>query len=192
MIKTAFSIPFWQEQMPNFNQHRDSMIDAVYEFRDQFPEGEYKSNHAGYQSPKNLHHNQKFQSLFDFVNLVAVESARQIGLDGNIILSEAWANIHDSRQCMNHMHIHGGVFSGCFYLKVPNKSGRILFSKPGLTPMWQGLGLVKQPNQYTAESTHYLPPEGTLLLWPSYVPHGVETNDTDEARISIAFNFYRE
>ena len=69
MIKTAFSIPFWQEQMPNFTPHRDAMIDAVYEFRDQFPEGEYKSNHAGYQSPKNLHHNQKFKSLFDFVNL---------------------------------------------------------------------------------------------------------------------------
>ncbi len=34
----------------------------------------------------------------------------------------------------------------------------------------------------------YQPQEGTLLLFPSWLPHMVEANQSEERRISIAFN----
>ena len=32
------------------------------------------------------------------------------------------------------------------------------------------------------------PVEGNIILFPSYLPHSVETNNHDEERISISFN----
>jgi hypothetical protein len=43
-------------------------------------------------------------------------------------------------------------------------------------------------NQYTGESIKISPVEGNLMIWPSYLPHSVETNNHDDERISISFN----
>ena len=32
------------------------------------------------------------------------------------------------------------------------------------------------------------PEEGSIILFPSYIPHSVETNSHDDERISISFN----
>lgn len=191
MLKPAFVIPILQEKFPDFSKHQQVFLDTIYSLREKYPDGEYRSNRAGYQSPKNIHHQTEFEPLVTVLEIISRRLKREFNLNEDLILSEMWANIHDSRQCMNHQHVHGGVFSGCFYVSMPPGSGRILFTNPGLNPMWQGLGITNAPNQYTAESMHFSPSDGDLLLWPSFLPHGVETNDTDSARISIAFNFYR-
>ena len=43
-------------------------------------------------------------------------------------------------------------------------------------------------NQFTGESIRIEPLEGNIILFPSYLPHSVETNNHDEERISISFN----
>ena len=54
--------------------------------------------------------------------------------------------------------------------------------------MWKGCNLSNQKNQFTGESIRIEPVEGNIILFPSYIPHSVETNDHDEERISISFN----
>ena len=54
--------------------------------------------------------------------------------------------------------------------------------------MWKGCDLVSQKNQFTGQSIRIEPVEGNIILFPSYLPHSVETNDHDEERISISFN----
>jgi uncharacterized protein (TIGR02466 family) len=89
---------------------------------------------------------------------------------------------------MNREHVHGDVFSGVFYLHVPEKSGKLILQNHGINKMWDGCKLAQQKNQFTGESISVEPVEGNILLFPSYLPHSVETNNHDEERISISFN----
>jgi uncharacterized protein (TIGR02466 family) len=89
---------------------------------------------------------------------------------------------------MNSEHVHGEVLSGVFYLKVPQGSGKFVLSNPGLNRLWGGISLVKEKNQFTGEMMRIEPEEGSIILFPSYIPHSVETNSHDDERISISFN----
>jgi hypothetical protein len=93
---------------------------------------------------------------------------------------------------MNRQHIHDDVFSGIFYINAPKGSGNLSIVNPGMNCMWKGFSLPKTSNQYNTDAVTFIPAEGNFLLWPSYLPHSVDTNDHDESRISIAFNILLE
>lgn len=187
---SLFSVPVWRANLPNFNGLKDAFLVAVKKYKESNPISDSKSNSWGYQSPKEIHSLSELRPLFNFVTEMAQQSAESIGLYGNIAIMEAWANFNCSRQCMNNQHIHGGVFSGIFYLNAPAESGKLALINPGINGMWEGMSLIKHPGQYTSESMLIQPTEGEVIMWPSYLPHSVSTNNHDEARISIAFNLY--
>ena len=109
-------------------------------------------------------------------------------IDCDVVMPAAWLNVNDSRQCMNSDHIHGGVFSGVFYLQTPEGSGKLVLQNPAINRMWLGCSLSPRKNKFTGISTRIEPVEGNIILFPSYLPHSVETNNHDEERISISFN----
>ena len=109
-------------------------------------------------------------------------------IDCDVAMTSAWLNVNDSRQCMNAEHVHGDVFSGVFYLSAPQESGKLCVVNPGLNRMWAGIPLVSQKNQFTGEKIKLEPEDGNIILFPSFLPHSVETNNHDEERISISFN----
>lgn len=187
---SLFSVPVWKNTLPDFQSLKDPLLCAVRTYKKDNPSGDNKSNLWGYQSPKTLHSISEMRPLFDYVYSVALSAAESIGLRNDIAIMEAWANFNVNRQSMNHQHTHGGVFSGIFYLNVPDDSGTLALVNPAMNPMWEGLGLVKHPSQYTSESVIIHPVEGEVILWPSYLPHSVGTNNHDDERISVAFNLY--
>jgi len=82
-----------------------------------------------------------------------------------------------------HIHNHGlADISGVYYYKTNGKDGKIFFESPNphfdtsRCYFWKG---------YRRE---YDPEEGHILLFPSWLRHGVETNQTDDVRISLSFN----
>ena len=89
---------------------------------------------------------------------------------------------------MNSEHVHGDTYSGVFYLSAPEGSGKLSIVNPAINRMWQGTQLTDKKNQFTGESIKIEPEEGNIILFPSYIPHYVETNNHDEERISISFN----
>ena len=109
-------------------------------------------------------------------------------VDCDVYITSAWVNINDNRAAHNHEHVHNDTYSGVFYLQVPEKSGKLSFTNPGLNKLWQGSLLVETRNKFTAEHLKFEPKEGQIYIWPSYLPHSVLPNDHDESRISISFN----
>ena len=98
-------------------------------------------------------------------------------------------NIHqDNNSSIISEHVHSDTYSGVFYLKAPEGSGKLSISNIALNKVWQGLTLVDTKNQFTADSIKINPVEGQILLWPSYIPHSVEPNTHDDERISISFS----
>jgi uncharacterized protein (TIGR02466 family) len=184
-----FSTPVWMSVFPDFENHKDSFLACVRNFKNKNPQGENKSNISGYQSPFTLQGEGELRPIFQYVCEMAMQAVQDLNfIDSNIFLTHAWVNFNDTRQCMNSEHVHGEVFSGVFYLQAPPESGKLVLTNPGMNRLWGGCQLVKEKNQFTGEMMKIEPEEGSIILFPSYLPHAVETNNHDEERISISFN----
>ena len=187
-LMPIYSVPLWQSEYPEFDEHKEIFLNAVKEYKEQNPSVQ-KSNIAGYHSPETLQGVKELCPLFEYLCQLGFKAVGDLDfVDCDIALTSAWLNINDTRQCMNNEHIHGDVFSGVFYLQAPKESGKLVLQNPAINKMWNGCALTAQKNQFTGESIRIEPVEGNIILFPSYLPHSVETNNHDEERISISFN----
>jgi len=187
-LMPIYSVPIWQSEYPEFEDHKEIFLSAIEDYKKENPSIK-KSNIAGYHSPETLHGVEEFRPLFEYICQLGMKAAADLNfVECDVALTSAWLNINDSRQCMNSEHIHGDVFSGVFYLQTPEESGKLVLQNPAINRMWSGCALASQKNEFTGESIRIEPIEGNIILFPSYLPHSVETNNHDEARIAISFN----
>jgi uncharacterized protein (TIGR02466 family) len=104
-------------------------------------------------------------------------------------LDSLWINVMNKGAIhAPHIHPHSAV-SGTYYVTVPPQSGAIRFEDPRL-----GLMMAAPPRKKTAkpESRTFVdvaPRPGQLLLWESWLRHGVEPNQAKSPRISVSFNY---
>lgn len=189
-IIQIFSTPVWESPLPNFKEQQDGFLKAASDFREKNPEGVKKSNlGGGYQSPMNLTNDPAFAPLFEFICQMGMKAAFDLQfVNVDTYVTAAWVNFNDSRSCVNYDHVHSDTFSGVFYLQTPEKSGKLVINNPGINPLWQGTMLTDKKNKFNSDKLRIDPVEGHIFIWPAYLPHGVEPNDHDEARISISFN----
>jgi uncharacterized protein (TIGR02466 family) len=98
----------------------------------------------------------------------------------DFFISESWINIGGSgaRQ-EKHMHLRSEI-SGCYYHKTNTLDGAIVFEcNDKMLQKFSGSNIT---------SIEYQPELGKIILFPSYLTHSVKTNQTEDDRISIAFN----
>ncbi len=187
-LMPIYSVPLWQSEYPEFEDHKEIFLNVIRTYKDQTPSIK-KSNISGYHSPETLHGVEEFRPLFEYICQLGMKAVSDLNfVECDVALTSAWLNINDTRQCMNSEHVHGDVFSGVFYLQAPEESGKLVLQNPAINRMWSGCSLTSQKNQFTGESIRIEPIEGNIILFPSYLPHSVETNNHDEARIAISFN----
>ena len=187
-LMPIYSTPLWQSEYPEFDEHKEIFLKEIRTFKEQNP-GIERLSAVGYQSPATLQTVEEFRPLFEYVCQMAYKSIADLDfLECDVALTGAWVNFNDSRQCMNSEHVHTDTFSGVFYLQAPEGSRKLSIVNPGINKMWNGCQLVAQKNQFTGETIRIEPVEGNIILFPSYLPHSVETNDHDDERIAISFN----
>jgi uncharacterized protein (TIGR02466 family) len=106
-----------------------------------------------------------------------------------LALDSLWVNVMNKGAIhAPHIHPHSAV-SGTYYVTVPPKSGAIRFEDPRLPLM-----MAAPPRKQKAKAENRLfvdvePKPGMLLLWESWLRHGVETNRAKGERISVSFNY---
>lgn len=112
-------------------------------------------------------------------------------------LLNSWINNHKPGDyAQPHCH-KNSIFSGVYYIKMPTdfKNGGDLSFEKGY---FNNIGVAPSSfhfefdeyNHINADTYKITPKNGTLVLFPSYLWHSVTRNNTDEDRISLAFNFY--
>ena len=114
----------------------------------------------------------------------------QFDLGGHKLkLDSLWINVMDKGAVhAPHLHPHS-VIRGTYYVTVPPGSGAIRFEDPRLAMLMAAP--VKKRNARLENRTFVdiAPKAGTLLLWESWLRHGVEPNRAKGQRISISFNY---
>lgn len=187
---TIFSTPIWQSEYPEFLDKKDSIVSSIKYLLNKDLEGRNDGNLFGYESNKNIHNEcVEIHPVLQHVGELVVDISEEMNfIPIDIAFTSVWFNVIDSKQSMILPRTGSNTFSGIICLKSSEKSGKITFLNPTLNRMWEGLNLVEKRNQYTGEKIRISPVEGNILLFPSYVPYMMESNDSDEESIFISFN----
>jgi uncharacterized protein (TIGR02466 family) len=149
-----------------------------------------KSNKGGWQSDVYSIDSLSFMTpMLDEIIPIVKELYIELSIDGIGTDLGYWFNVNNKYD-YNISHRHGdSYFSAVVYLKTPVNSGNIVFERPDNMRDFIRFKENKENNW----GTYWIEPkENTIILFPSYVPHYVEQNrteDIDDERISIAFNF---
>ena len=126
-----------------------------------------------------------------FLSLISDEIKKYkslLNFNRELKLDNFWCNINYKNN-YNLSHIHPKTyFSGVYYLKVPKNSGQIVFNNSNIfIRMHTELETAcNNPNFNVCREVN--PKEDLLLMFPSYLVHEVEKNNSDDKRISISFN----
>jgi uncharacterized protein (TIGR02466 family) len=105
------------------------------------------------------------------------------------MLDGIWVNVMETGAThAPHFHPHS-IVSGTYYVTAPQGSGGIAFEDPRFAlmmaaPPRKASGPAGQQNFVSVK-----PVPGLLLLWESWLRHGVEPNRAATPRISISFNY---
>lgn len=142
----------------------------------------------GWQSEQTLHTLDALADLVPCINKTAKTVLRflKIGYD-TIEITGCWANVL-AQGAAHKSHSHPNNFlSGVYYVQTQPGTDTINFHDPRIQT-----GIIRPPVvELTAGNTDQVVVkvrDGTLLIFPSFLQHSVDTNTSDRERISISFN----
>ena len=150
--------------------------------------------YGGYTSYTSLNDLTRRASIFAELERAIARQVVGIGRELQFVsrrlkLDSLWINVMDKGAVHTpHIHPHS-VISGTYYVTAPPGSGAIRFEDPRL-----GLMMAAPPRKPKAslENRSFVdvtPKPGMLLLWESWLRHGVEPNRARGQRISVSFNY---
>lgn len=141
-----------------------------------------------WQSDQNLHELDELRDLVSSVNDASRSVFEFLKIGCNTFrITALWANIVMPRTG-HRMHSHpNNLLSGVYYVQTHDGADTINFHDPR-----SQTGIIRPPiTELTAENTDQVVvkvKDGTLLLFPAWLPHSVDANTSNKARISISFN----
>ena len=181
-----FPTRIWQSSLTTLTSQLQAWVAEVLRQRAANPQPAGRTNRQGWNSEDMAVLEQaEFAPLQQAVRAGCASTLNEMGVRGIPFQLQSWINLHD-RGGFNFLHVHEGcLLSGCFYLSVPEGSGKLVFRdpRPGVIH-----GYIKGavPNGYS--DIRLAPEAGLLVLFPCWMEHFVEPHESDEPRISISFN----
>jgi len=155
--------------------------------------GVKKTNVNGWHSETNMHELPQFKPLVDELFKMQHQVFKEEWLDKEPRLGNMWANIN-YKGGYNRPHIHpNSLFSGVYYVKSQPNSGKLICNDPRPGIQTNMPTRVKgQPPKHLWREIHLEPKEGRILMFPSWLWHCVEPNESNDIRISVSFNFIQD
>jgi uncharacterized protein (TIGR02466 family) len=192
-VDSFFSTPIGRTKVSDPAPLNAAMLKAGQAMRAQ-SDGVQRSNRGGWHSAGNIFDSKAacFKTLKGFVTHATLEMHKhiraKIDMSEHSLAISGWMNIN-GRGAFNAPHTHpDNIWSGVYYVAQPDvdvgSSGKIEFLDPRSDlPAWHMLKATPfQPK------VNFRPQAGEILMFPSYLSHWVYPNETDDERVTIAFN----
>ena len=152
-----------------------------------------RTNVKGWHSATNMHERPEFKNLVNMLYDCQKTVYEQEYYESEPFLGNMWANINPPGG-MNRAHQHpNSLWSGVYWIKTPKNCGQLKIDDPRsvacMTRPRQKDG--KKPDRLWRE-THYEPVAGRCIMFPSWLMHCVDPNESNDVRISVSFNFLQK
>lgn len=148
---------------------------------------------TSFYNQRNILDNNKLYPLREEILNVANSFANRLGYSGykNLIIEDSWLNLFQKGNYeMPHNH-YGSFISGVYYVSSNERCSKFYFEDHIETrKMWYEYHKQFQTND--TQAIKYSPVEGRMLLFPSWLIHGVLPNEAETERVSLAFNLVIE
>ena len=189
-LKLVFSTPIWASIVKDYTKLNVNMLEYITELQKNDPNGIKKSNVFGWHSKNFEMNDEKVINFFAHIKPNINKTLIDMGWDDSnnkINVTSAWSIIN-KKNASNARHIHSNSFiSAVYYVSAPKNCGDIVFHDPRESRVIRKPNGIKA-NNLNAEVINITPQSGLLVLFPSYLYHSVNENDSDEERIIISFN----
>jgi uncharacterized protein (TIGR02466 family) len=134
----------------------------------------------------------KYYNCLDLMNKISentTEYLKNIGITDGIQLeiTNSWMTCSTKGYHTQVHHHESSDISGIYYYNTNGVDGNLYFRSP--TKYMEISKIFKySSNEYSTQDFQITPVTGMMILFPSWLDHGVRTNVTDSERISISFN----
>ncbi len=152
--------------------------------------GLQKTNYKGWHSQTDMHTKAEYKPLVDELITMCKEIFKEEWLDREPVLGNMWANINP-KDGLNQPHLHpNSLFSGVYYVKSNPQAGRLKIYDPRA-----GVQIVMpvrkegKPPKHLWRDANLDPIPGRIIMFPAWLWHAVEPNQSNDLRISVSFNF---
>ena len=174
---------------PTLNQELEKDITA-WANKDK---GITRTNVKSWHSPTNMANLPEYKKLISMLYACQKTIYEQEHLESEPFLGNMWANINPPGG-MNRAHQHpNSLWSGVYYIKAPKNSGHLKIDDP------RSSAAMVRPTQKKGtlpvrlyRETHYEPIAGRCIMFPSWLMHCVDPNQSNDIRISVSFNFLQK
>ena len=152
-----------------------------------------RTNVKGWHSATNMHERPEFKNLVNMLYACQKTVYEQEYYESEPFLGNMWANINPPGG-MNRAHQHpNSLWSGVYWIKTPKNCGQLKIDDPRsvacmIRPRQKD---IKKPDRLWRE-THYEPIAGRVIMFPSWLMHAVDPNESNDIRISVSFNFLQK
>jgi uncharacterized protein (TIGR02466 family) len=187
-----FPTAFWSWELGLDQRQTDQLLTILDRERKLHSQGEQRSSVLGWQSRRTINQLYNISFFTDKILEAGNYIAEFLHWDMENLkleISNCWFNVN-GKFAQNRIHHHSNsLLSGVYYLLVPEpeNSGNLFFIDPRSSAQ-QFIPPYKERTIWTASSIVAPLKTGTLLLFPSWLQHGVSTNLSEYERISISFN----
>ena len=192
IIHSYFAHPVFQYKLQNYQDHNKGLTKYIHQLYTDDKEGVKKTNINGWHS-KPFNFSEKESAAIKFFKVTqgyVADVFKKYGwlYDHNKIVCNSMWSIINKKDNFNIEHTHpNNYISASYYVKTPKDCGRFVVTNPNTVNRDR---FPKQVNraEFNRNVAHINVEEGDLLIFPSYLPHYVEPNKSDEDRVVVSFN----
>jgi uncharacterized protein (TIGR02466 family) len=199
MLKTdLFASPMWEANFP----HIDNSKLLEYSYAEYEKSGrQMRRYHSDTEQKKHSNWSSedlnvlKFPELENLINTIyplAFEALKEFSPRENLLLfpGPVWFNINKPGSSVAPHQHPGCVLAGVYYIKANSDSGALSFMTSDKASSWTYVPKYYSRRTKYTEPIHSVTPEaGKVVLFPGNLMHYVNSNESSEDRVSVAFNF---
>ena len=153
-----------------------------------------RTNVKGWHSTTEMHTKPEYARLVKALYEAQNKIYQEENYESEPFLGNMWANVNPPGG-YNRAHLHPNcTWSGVYYIKTPEKCGELKLKDPRTGAEMSSPKMKKSntlPERLWREVT-YIPVAGRCIMFPAWLIHCVEPNDSNDIRISVSFNFLQK
>lgn len=186
-----FPTPIWYEILEDITQSDLQHLKESCLLMSRSQPGVKISNCGGWQSPGFYINTCSDNYLSKLMSCIA-KRVHDMNLEFNppeeLKIDNFWINVN-RRGDYNRQHLHPNtLLSGVFYISGDIDSGDLIFYRSNNSESMLNSLICRNLAGFSQGEVRHRPQPSKLVIFPSWLPHSVDTNNTDSIRISLAFN----